>query len=56
MRGFSILFRSQLFIRLTSLIVLSAFVQFGLMQIQMFYLNVRAKVRVKLVQPSELTL
>lgn len=42
MRGFSILFRSQLFIRLTSLIVLSAFVQFGLMQIQMFYLNVSA--------------
>lgn len=39
-RSMSILFRSQLFVRLTALIALTAFIVNGMYQIRMFYLNV----------------
>lgn len=39
-RSMSILFRSQLFIHLTALIALTAFIMNGMYQIRMFYLNV----------------
>lgn len=43
LRSMSILFRSQMFVCLTSLIAITAFASNGLYHITMFYLNVRLR-------------
>lgn len=43
-RAMAILFRTQMFVCLTAIIALTAFVTNGLFHIQLFYMNVRCRV------------